>query len=204
MKRAIPTLGGGGPGGHCEVELSDCRVTDGQVLGRVGEGFALMQARLGPARLTHCMRWLGAANRAMEIATGYVRQREAFGKRLSEQEAVQWMLADSVIDLRASRLLVLEAAWKLDRGGQARQETSACKVFVAEAVGRVIDRCVQMCGALGYSRDLPLERFYRDVRAFRIYDGPSEVHRMVIARDWLKSAQGAPGEGESPGLSRRS
>ena len=187
--RAIPTMGGGGPGGHCEVALSDCRVADSQVLGRVGDGFGLMQARLGPARLTHCMRWIGAANRAMDIATAYVRERQAFGKRLSEQEAVQWMLADSVVDLHASRLLVMEAAWKLDRGEQARQETSMCKVFVAEAVGRVIDRCIQMCGALGYSRDLPLERFYRDVRAFRIYDGPSEVHRMVIARNWLKGAE---------------
>jgi acyl-CoA dehydrogenase len=187
--RAIPTMGGGGPGGHCEVTFDDCRVTDGQVLGRLGEGFALMQARLGPARLTHCMRWMGAAGRSLDIATDYVRQREAFGKRLSEQEAVQWMLADSVIELRAARLLVLEAACKLDRGEQARTETSACKVFVAEAVGRVIDRCVQMCGARGYSRDLPLERFYRDVRAFRIYDGPSEVHRMVIARDWLKASE---------------
>jgi len=183
--RAIPTMGGGGPGGHCEVLLSACRVADSQVLGRVGEGFALMQARLGPARLTHCMRWLGAANRAMDIAKAYVSRREAFGKHLSEHQAVQWMLADSVIDLHASRLLVLEAAWKLDRGDQARQETSMCKVFVAEAVSRVIDRCIQVCGALGYSRDLPLERFYRDVRAFRIYDGPSEVHRMVVARHWL-------------------
>jgi acyl-CoA dehydrogenase len=187
--RAIPTMGGGGPGGHCEVSLTGCQVSDSRVLGRVGDGFGLMQARLGPARLTHCMRWLGAANRAMDIATAYVREREAFGKRLSDQEAVQWMLADSVVDLHASRLLVMEAAWKLDRGEQARQETSMCKVFVAEAVGRVIDRCVQMCGALGYSRDLPLERFYRDVRAFRIYDGPSEVHRMVIARNWLKGSE---------------
>jgi acyl-CoA dehydrogenase len=185
--RAIPTMGGGGPGGHCEVTFDDCRVADAQMLGRVGEGFALMQARLGPARLTHCMRWLGAAGRSLDIATAYVKEREAFGKRLSEQEAVQWMLADSLIEMNAARLLVLEAAWKLDRGDQARTETSACKVFVAEAVGRVIDRCVQMCGARGYSRDLPLERFYRDVRAFRIYDGPSEVHRMVIARDWLRA-----------------
>ncbi len=185
--RAIPTMGGGGPGGHCEVTFSDCRVPDEQVLGGVGAGFALMQARLGPARLTHCMRWLGAAARSLDVATEYVQQREAFGKRLDEQQAVQWMLADSVIDLRAARLLVLEAAWKLDRGEHGRPETSVCKVFVAEAVGRVIDRCVQMCGARGFSRDLPLERFYRDVRAFRIYDGPSEVHRMVVARDWLKA-----------------
>ncbi len=186
IDRPIPVMGSGGPGGHCEVHFSDCRVPDSQVLGRLGEGFALMQARLGPARLTHCMRWLGAAGRSLEIATRYAQEREAFGKKLSGHQAVQWMLADSVIEMHASRLLVLHAAWKLDQGSQARQETSMCKVFVAEAVGRVIDRCIQVCGARGYSRDLPLERFYRDVRAFRIYDGPSEVHRMVVAREWLK------------------
>ena len=185
--RSIPTLTGGGPGGHCEVKLTDCEVPDGRVLGGVGNGFKLMQMRLGPARLTHCMRWLGAAARAVEIATRYARQRHAFGKPLGDHEAVQWMLADSAIEMHASRLMVLEAAWTLERGEEARQETSMCKVFVAEAVGRVIDRAIQICGALGISRDLVLERFYRDVRAFRIYDGPSEVHRMVIARQILKS-----------------
>jgi acyl-CoA dehydrogenase len=189
--RAIPTMTSGGPGGHCEVNFTDCAVSDRQVLGRVGEGFKLMQARLGPARLTHCMRWLGAAARAVEIATRYALDRQAFGKRLSEHQAVQWMLADSAMDLHASRLMTLEAAWKLDRGDEARQETSMCKVFVAEAVGRVIDRCIQIRGATGVSRDLLLERLYRDARAFRIYDGPSEVHRMVVARHVLKAAEGA-------------
>jgi acyl-CoA dehydrogenase len=189
--RAIPVMGGGGPGGHCEVSFKDCAVAETQLLGRLGEGFKLMQQRLGPARLTHCMRWLGAANRALDVAAPYAREREAFGHKLAEHQAVQWMLADSAIDVHASRLIVLHAAWKLDRGDEARQETSICKVFVAEAVGRVIDRCIQVCGASGYSRDLPLERLYRDVRAFRIYDGPSEVHRMVIARRVL--ADGAEG-----------
>jgi acyl-CoA dehydrogenase len=184
--RAIPTMGSGGPGGHCEVRLTDCAVGDGQVLGQVGEGFKLMQVRLGPARLTHCMRWLGAAGRAVEVATRYARERQAFGKALGEHQAVQWMLADSATEMHASRLMVLHAAWKLERGDEARQETSMCKVFVAEAVGRVIDRCVQVCGARGIARDHILERLYRDVRAFRIYDGPSEVHRMVIARQLLK------------------
>jgi acyl-CoA dehydrogenase len=188
--RTIPTLTGGGPGGHCEVSFKDCAVGEGQVLGRVGEGFKLMQVRLGPARLTHCMRWLGAAARAVAIATDYAKQRQAFGKCLSEHQAVQWMLADSAIEIHASRLMVLHAAWKLDRGDEARQETSMCKVFVAEAVGRVIDRALQVCGAAGVSRDLPIERLYRDVRAFRIYDGPSEVHRMVIARQLLKDGSG--------------
>jgi len=186
--RPIPTMTGGGQGGHCEVRLTNCEAADSQILGGLGNGFKLMQVRLGPARLTHCMRWLGAAARATEIARRYALERQAFGKLLSEHQAVQWMFADSAIDIHASRLMVLEAAWKLERGDEARQETSICKVFVAEAVGRVIDRAVQICGALGISTDTILERFYRDVRAFRIYDGPSEVHRMVIARQILKGS----------------
>jgi acyl-CoA dehydrogenase len=184
--RAIRTMGGGGPGGHCEVRFTECAVTDSERLGGIGEGFKLMQVRLGPARLTHCMRWLGAANRALDVAIPYAKQRQAFGKHLVEHQAVQWMLADSALDLHGSRLMVMDAAWKLEQGQEARQETSMCKVFVAEAVSRVIDRCVQICGALGFSRDTILERLYRDVRAFRIYDGPSEVHRMVIARSMLR------------------
>jgi acyl-CoA dehydrogenase len=184
--RAIPTMCSGGPGGHCEVKFAGCEVGDEAVLGGLGNGFKLLQVRLGPARLTHCMRWLGAAGRAVEIATRYARERQAFGKHLAEHQAVQWMLADSVIELHASRLMVLEAAWKLEQGQEARQETSICKVFVAEAVNRVIDRAIQICGGLGVARDLVLERFFRDARAFRIYDGPSEVHRMVIARQLLK------------------
>jgi acyl-CoA dehydrogenase len=186
--RPIPILTSGGPGGHCEVTFNDCTVSDEQVLGRLGEGFRLMQQRLGPARLTHCMRWLGAARRALDIAAPYVRQREAFGKHLVEHQAVQWMLADSLIEMHAARLMVLHAAWKLDKGDEARQETSMCKVFVAETVSRVIDRCIQVCGASGLVRGNLLERLYRDVRAFRIYDGPSEVHRMVIARPFLRGA----------------
>jgi acyl-CoA dehydrogenase len=185
--REIPTMGSGGPGGHCEVMLRDCRVGEGQILGGLNRGFALMQARLGPARLTHCMRWLGAASRALEIATVYLKERSAFGKPLAEHQGLQWMVADSAIDLHAGRLMVLDAAQKLEQGDQARVETSMCKVFVAEAVGRVIDRAVQICGARGFSGDLILERLYRDARAFRIYDGPSEVHRMVIARHLLPS-----------------
>jgi acyl-CoA dehydrogenase len=184
--RAIPTMTSAGPGGHCEVKLVDCAVDDDHVLGGAGNGFRLMQVRLGPARLTHCMRWLGAATRGVDIATAYAKERQAFGKQLSEHQAVQWMLADSAIELHASRLMVFEAAWKLDQGQEARQETSMCKVFVAEAVHRILDRCIQICGALGISRDLVLERFYRDARAFRIYDGASEVHRMVIARQLFK------------------
>jgi len=190
VTRPIPTMTGGGLGSHCEVQFTDCSVPDIQIFGGLGNGFKLLQVRLGPARLTHCMRWIGAAQRSVEIATDYALKRQAFGKQLSDHQAVQWMLADSAIELHASRLMVLHAAWRLEHGDEARQETSICKVFVAEAVGRVIDRAIQICGALGISRDLILERFYRDVRAFRIYDGPSEVHRMVIARQLLKGSGG--------------
>ncbi len=186
--RDVPTMTGAGQGGHCEVLFRECEVSDEQILGGLGQGFKLMQVRLGPARLTHCMRWLGAAARSQQIAAKYAVEREAFGKHLADHQAVQWMLADSAIDMHASRLMVLNAAWKLERGDEARQDTSMCKIFVAEAVGRVIDRAIQICGARGVSRDLILERFYRDVRAFRIYDGPSEVHRMVVARQILKDA----------------
>src|SRR5262249_30384678 len=156
-------------GGHCEVKLTSCEVGDDQILGGLGNGFRLMQVRLGPARLTHCMRWLGAAARGVDIATDYALKRRAFGKTLSEHQSIQWMLADSAIEIHASRMMVLEAAWKLEQGQEARQETSMCKVFVAEAVHRVLDRAIQICGALGVSGDLVLERFYRDARAFRIY-----------------------------------
>jgi acyl-CoA dehydrogenase len=185
VKREIPVMTSGGPGGHCEVTFTGCAVSDDCVLGRVGGGFKLMQQRLGPARLTHCMRWLGAARRALDIAIPYVKSRRAFGKHLVEHQAVAWMLADSDMDLHAGRLMTFHAAWKLDRGDEARKETSLCKAFVAEAVSRVIDRSVQMCGASGLVRGV-LERMYRDVRAFRIYDGPSEVHRMVVARQMVK------------------
>jgi len=187
--REIPVLGGVTPGGHCEVLLERCRVCAGQVLGEVGKGYALIQARLGPARLTHCMRWLGAAARSLEIATRRAREREAFGKPLAEHQAVEWMLADSAIEIHASRLMVADAASRIARGDAARAETSMCKVFVAETVGRVIDRAIQVCGALGLTAELPLARFAEEARAFRIYDGPSEVHRMAIARRLLRDAR---------------
>jgi len=186
--RSVPVMGGhGGFGGHGEIDFDHVRVPDSAVLGKVGEGFKMAQVRLTPARLTHCMRWLGVAQRSLEIAIDRAKEREAFGKKLAEHEAVQWMLADSEIELHASRMMVLHAAWKQERGDDIRHESSICKVFVAEAVNRVIDRAVQICGALGVSGDTPLEHFYREARAFRIYDGPSEVHRMVIARDLLRS-----------------
>jgi acyl-CoA dehydrogenase len=186
LVRDVPTMTTDWPGGHGEVLFENCTVPESQILGGVGQGFKLMQVRLGPARMTHCMRWLGAAQRAQEIAMKQAKERQAFGKQLMEHQGIQWMLADSAMDIHAARLMTLEAAWKLENGSEARQEVSMCKVFVAEAVGRVIDRAVQICGAKGVSTDLVLERLYRDARAFRIYDGPSEVHRMVIARNLLR------------------
>jgi acyl-CoA dehydrogenase len=188
--RSVPTMGGHGIGGHGEIDYERVCVPDSAVLGKVGDGFKMAQVRLTPARLTHCMRWMGVAQRSLEIATARALEREAFGKKLAQHQAIQWMLADSEIELHASRLMVMQAAWKFERGQDIRHESSICKVFVAEAVNRIIDRAVQICGALGVSDDTPLEHFYREARAFRIYDGPSEVHRMVIARKILRPGSG--------------
>jgi acyl-CoA dehydrogenase len=169
-------------GGHCEVSLRDCFVADDAVLGAVGQGFRFAQVRLGPARLTHCMRWLGLARRSLDIALDRAAERELFGARLEDLGLAQGLIADSVIDLEASRALIRWAAATLDEGGHGRHETSVAKVFVAEAVFNVVDRAVQLVGGDGVFHDLPLARFATEVRAFRIYDGPSESHRWAIAR----------------------
>jgi acyl-CoA dehydrogenase len=174
-------------GGHAEIRLAGCRIAEDAVLGRVGKGFEYAQVRLAPARLTHCMRWLGIARRSQEIAARYANERTSEGCTLGEHQMVQQLLADSAIDLQASRLLIWHAAWALDAGRPARGESQMAKVFVAEATNRVVDRAVQICGALGVSEDLPLSLFYREVRPFRIYDGASEVHRAAIARRVLRS-----------------
>ncbi len=188
--RRVPIMGANDLGGHCEIKLHDLRLPNSAILSQEGEGFALTQKRLGPARLTHCMRWTGIAQRALEIATQYAAEREAFGGPLSSHEAVQWMLADSATELHAGRLMIHHTAWLLAQGEQARQESSMCKVFVAETVNRVLDRAIQICGAKGISRDLPLSTWFEAARAFRIYDGASEVHRMVIARQVIKQFGG--------------
>jgi acyl-CoA dehydrogenase len=167
-------------------------VDDASVLGAVGEGFRYAQLRLAPARLTHCMRWLGVAQRALDVAAQYANERSSFGKRLGEHQQVQAMLADSAMELHAARLMIWHAAWVLDSGGQARLETSMAKTYVSEAVNRVVDRALQICGSHGVAAtELPLASFYRNVRPFRIYDGPSEVHRTVIARSVLQAAHTA-------------
>ncbi|WP_432066242.1 acyl-CoA dehydrogenase family protein [Streptomyces sp. C10-9-1] len=191
VTRHIPSLDQGFTGGHCEIELDGCEVGDDAVLGEAGKGFAYAQVRLAPARLTHCMRWLGLARRAHDLALGYAADRTAFGSRLGELGMVQQQLADNEIDLAASRALIREAAWTLDQGRPGKHESSVAKTFTAEAVGRIVDRAVQTCGALGISGDLPLAAYLREVRPFRIYDGPSETHRWSIARRALRTVRGA-------------
>ncbi len=181
VERRIETLDHMTPGGHCVVMFEECQVDDAAMLGEVDEGFRYAQLRLAPARLTHCMRWLGVATRAHEIAVGYAAERTAFGRRLSEHQGVAFQLADTEIELHAARLMIWHTAWLLDRGERARHESSMAKTFVAEAVFRAVDRAVQVCGSLGVSNDIPLATFLRESRPFRIYDGPSEVHRMAIA-----------------------
>lgn len=184
--RDVPVMGTKDFGGHVEISYEDLRLPDSAILGEAGQGFMLAQARLGPARLTHCMRWTGIAQRALEIAANYASEREAFGGPLTSHQSVQWMLADSAMELKMGRLLINEAAWLLAQGEQARVETSIAKLQVSEIVCRLLDRCVQICGGRGISRDLPLSTWYEKARAFRIYDGASEVHRMVVARDVIK------------------
>jgi len=187
--RHIDTLDEGFFGGHCEIEFDDVFVSGESVLGAVDQGFAYAQVRLAPARLTHCMRWLGIARRSQEIAVARATERELFGSRLGDLGMVQAMVADSEIDIAASRLLIWQACAELDEGRSAAQSSSIAKTFVAEAVGRVVDRSLQICGALGISGDTLLSRYHREVRPFRIYDGPSETHRWAIAKRRLR--QGA-------------
>ena len=185
--RNVPVMGSGGVGGHCEVRFEDCRVPLTNLLGEAGQGFKLAQARLGPGRIQHCMRWIGAAQRSFDMMCAYALERQSFGEPLAKKQTVQNWIADSAAELSAARLMTLHAAWKLDRGDDARVEISLIKFFSARMLHDVIDRAIQVHGALGYSKDLPLEMFYRDARAARIYDGPDEVHRQVVAQRILKT-----------------
>lgn len=188
-ERIVDAMDRSFPGGHAAVAFEDCVVPDEAVLGRVGEGYDYAQVRLAPARLTHCMRWLGIARRSLDIALDRAAEREAFGTKLAENGQVQAMLADSVIDLETSRMLIWKCAWELDRGEPATGSSSIAKAHVAEAVYRVVDRAIQVCGSLGISGDLPLGRFLNEVRPFRIYDGPGETHRWAIARRAVRQRQ---------------
>lgn len=178
----LNTMDNNSPGGHITLDFHDVRVKPDELLGGIGRGFRYAQVRLGPARTTHCMRWLGAARRSHDIAVGYARERQAFGKRLGDHEGIGFMLADNEMDLHSSRLFIWQACWLLDKGEQARNETSMAKVFCSEALGRVVDRSLQVLGGMGITDHTVIERIYRDIRSFRIYDGPSEVHRWALAR----------------------
>jgi acyl-CoA dehydrogenase len=176
------------PGGHAVVAIDNQRLPADQMLGRSGEGFRYAQVRLAPARLSHCMRWLGACIRANEIATEYACRRQAFGKTLIDHEGVGFMLAENMIDLRQAELMIDWCAAVLDAGEPGGTESSMAKVAVSEALMRVADRCVQVMGGSGVTSDTIVEQVFREIRAFRIYDGPTEVHKWSLAkkikRDW--------------------
>ena len=187
--RRIPIMGPEEHGGHCELRFDDLLIPDGQRLMEVGEGLKATQIRLGTARLTHCMRWLGMAQRALAIAADYVRERESFGQRLHEHEGVQWLLGEAAMAIEAGRLLTMHAAWRLDQGDFARKDVSMAKIHVSETLHKAVDTAIQLCGARGYSKDTPLEWMYRYARQARLVDGASEVHKMVLARLYLEERQ---------------
>ena len=180
--RRIPIMGPEEHGGHCEIEFDGLEIDDGDRLMEVGDGLKLTQIRLGTARLTHCMRWLGLAKRSMEIARDYVEKREGFGSKLIDRESVQIKLGEVAHEIEMGRLIVMKAAWKLDQGDFARQEVSMAKIHVADTLHKAVDTAIQLNGARGYSKDTVLEWIYRYARQARLVDGASEVHKMVLAR----------------------
>lgn len=184
--RRIPILGPEEHGGHCELQFDGLRIPDANRLMEVGDGLKATQIRLGTARLTHCMRWLGLAKRSLEIARGYIQERQAFGQTLAEHEGVQWMLGEAAMQIQVGRLLTRQAAWKLDQGDFARKEVSMAKIAVADTLHHAVDTAIQLCGARGYSKDTVLEWIYRYARQARLVDGASEVHKMVLARNYLQ------------------
>ena len=188
VERVLDTIDSSMPGGHATLSIRDLRVPAHHMLGKPGEGFAYAQVRLSPARLSHCMRWLGACIRANEIATDYATRRQAFGRLLIDHEGVGFMLAENLIDLKQAELMIDWCANALDGGSLGITESSLAKVAVSEALMRVADRCVQIMGGTGVTRDTIVEQVFREIRAFRIYDGPTEVHKWSLAkkikRDW--------------------
>ncbi len=190
IERVIDTIDSSMPGGHSVVEIKDLRVPADQMLGASGEGFKYAQVRLSPARLSHCMRWLGACIRAQEIATAYACTRQAFGKLLVDHEGVGFLLAENRIALQQCELMIDWCAGVLDTGSLGTKESSMTKVAVSELLMKIADNCVQVMGATGVSGDTVVEQIFREVRAFRVYDGPTEVHKWSLAkaikRDFLK------------------
>jgi len=185
--RVLETMDSNLTGGHAVVDYRDVRVPADRVLGEVGQGFRYAQVRLAPARLTHCMRWLGAARRCHDIAVAYARRRHAFGKPIGEHQGIGFQLADNEMELHLSRLAIWHAAWVLDQGERGGKESSMAKVVCSEALSRVVDRAVQTLGGTGITGDTVVQKTYKDIRAFRIYDGPSEVHRFALARRLLRA-----------------
>ena len=183
--RVVPTMGHTG-GGHCEIRLRGVRVPEENLLGKRGQGFLIAQKRLGPGRIFHCMRWLGQAQRAFELMCARATARFAHGSLLAEKGEIQRYVAESAADIQAARLMTLDAAMAMDQGTEARVEISLIKFRGAQMLHDVIDRAIQVHGALGVTADTPLERMYREARYARIYDGPDEVHRMVVARRLLR------------------
>jgi alkylation response protein AidB-like acyl-CoA dehydrogenase len=186
-------------GGHPEITLRDVVVGPEALLGERAEGFAMAQARLGTGRIGHAMRWIGIAQRALDLAATHALGRETFGAPLAERQAVQWWLADGATRLHAARLMVLEACWRIERGLPHATQVSMVKTFTAELLGEIVDQALQVHGGRGYTDDLPLARWYRDARAARIYDGPSEVHRMAIARRLLREVAETGGSRRTTG-----
>ncbi|WP_413718228.1 acyl-CoA dehydrogenase family protein [Silicimonas sp. MF1-12-2] len=182
ITRRIPIMGPEEHGGHCELRFDGLRIPEQNILLDVGRGMKVTQTRLGPARLTHCMRWLGLAKRCVEIAQDYAAVREGFGVRLADRETVQVMLGDLAMQIETGRLLVMKAAWEIDRGGFAQKEISMAKIHVANLLHKAADVAIQINGARGYSRDTVLEWIYRYARQARLVDGADEVHKMILNR----------------------
>ncbi|WP_372605573.1 acyl-CoA dehydrogenase family protein [Actibacterium sp.] len=182
IERRIPIMGPEEHGGHCEIVFDGLRVPDQDVLVGVGRGLKVTQARLGPARLTHCMRWLGLSKRCVEIATDYASSRMGFGIRLIDRESVQMMLGKLAMDIEIGRLLVMKAAYEIDQGRYGQKEVSMAKIHAANLLHQAADTAIQLNGARGYSTDTPLEWIYRYARQARLVDGADEVHRMVLSR----------------------
>lgn len=198
--RRIPILGPEEHGGHCELEFDGLEIPAENILLGEGDGLKVTQIRLGPARLTHCMRWLGNAKRCVEIAQDYVNNREGFGIKLADRESVQIKLGEVAQQIQIGRLLTMHAAWMLDQGGRARKEVSIAKVHVADTLHKAADVAIQLQGARGYSKDTIVEWIYRAARAARLVDGATEVHMMVLARFLREEGtdfwQWGPGEGQ--------
>ena len=192
IARVVPTMGHTG-GNHCEVNYSDVRVPYENLLGGRGQGFHIAQKRLGPGRIFHSMRWLGQAQRAFELMCERAKTRYAHGSYLAEKGDIQAMIAESAAEIQAARMMTLDAARAIDSGSEARTEISLIKFWGARMLHNVVDRAIQVHGALGVTADTPLEFMYREARYARLYDGPDEVHRMVVARKLVRDPyEGVP------------